>query len=112
VKESKIDRVLNSKNLRKLQCTQRSLERCILGITRIGRKRNTWVRSMTKVADIAERVKKLKWQWAGHIARRTDGREKYWIGIREDVKESERWADESRRMCGVKWMQIAQNRQE
>jgi hypothetical protein len=25
------------------------------------RKRNTWVRSMTKGADIAERVKKLEW---------------------------------------------------
>ncbi|CAH2266778.1 jg14946 [Pararge aegeria aegeria] len=26
------------------------------------------------VTDIAQRVVKLKWQWAGHIARRTDGR--------------------------------------
>jgi hypothetical protein len=46
----------------------------MLGITRRDRKRNTWVKSMTKVADIAERVKKLKWQWPGHIARRMDGR--------------------------------------
>jgi hypothetical protein len=30
-------------------------------ITRSDRKRNTWVTSMTKVADIAERVNKLKW---------------------------------------------------
>ncbi|CAH2259307.1 jg10042 [Pararge aegeria aegeria] len=28
----------------------------------------------TKVTDIAQRVVKLKWQWAGHIARRTDAR--------------------------------------
>jgi hypothetical protein len=46
-----------------------------------------------------------------------DGREKYLNGIREDVKESKvdwgrRWADELRRMCGVEWMQIAQDRQE
>jgi hypothetical protein len=33
----------------------------MLGITRRDRKRNTWVRSMTKVGDIAERVKKSKW---------------------------------------------------
>jgi hypothetical protein len=33
----------------------------MLGITRRDRKRNTSVKSMTKVADIAERVKKLKW---------------------------------------------------
>jgi hypothetical protein len=38
----------------------------MLEIARRDRKRNTFVRSMTKVADIAERVKKLKWQWAGH----------------------------------------------
>jgi hypothetical protein len=33
----------------------------MLGIKKRDRKRNTWVRSVTKVADIAERVKKLKW---------------------------------------------------
>jgi hypothetical protein len=33
----------------------------MLGIIRRYRNRNTWVRSVTKVADIAERVKKLKW---------------------------------------------------
>ncbi|CAH2211102.1 jg18548, partial [Pararge aegeria aegeria] len=26
------------------------------------------------VTDMAQRVAKLKWKWAGHIARRTDGR--------------------------------------
>jgi hypothetical protein len=57
----------------------------MLGITRIYHKRNTWVRSMTKVVDMAERVKKLKWQWAGHSE--NNGRDKYSNGIREDVKE-------------------------
>jgi hypothetical protein len=33
----------------------------MLGITRRDRKRNTWVRGVAKVADTAERVKKLKW---------------------------------------------------
>ncbi|CAH2237465.1 jg12798 [Pararge aegeria aegeria] len=28
----------------------------------------------TRVTDIAQRVAKLKWNWAGHIARRIDGR--------------------------------------
>ncbi|KAI8426806.1 hypothetical protein MSG28_014489 [Choristoneura fumiferana] len=28
----------------------------------------------TRVTDIAKRISSLKWQWAGHIARRTDGR--------------------------------------
>jgi hypothetical protein len=31
---------------------------------------------------------------------------------RKQDRPSGRWADELRRMCGVKWMQIAQDRQE
>jgi hypothetical protein len=33
----------------------------MVGITRSDRKRNTWVRSMTKVGDMVERVKQMKW---------------------------------------------------
>jgi hypothetical protein len=55
----------------------------VLGITSDRKRSNTCVKSVIKVADIAERMKKLKWQ-----------------------------ADELRRMCGVKCMQIAQDRQE
>lgn len=36
--------------------------------------RNEGIRRRTKVTDVAERVSKLKWQLAGHIARRMDGR--------------------------------------
>ncbi|CAH2244109.1 jg5120 [Pararge aegeria aegeria] len=32
------------------------------------------IRRRTRVTDIAQRVAKLKWQWARHLARRTDGR--------------------------------------
>ncbi|CAH2210977.1 jg7376, partial [Pararge aegeria aegeria] len=38
------------------------------------RARNEEIRRRTNVTDIAQQVAKLKWQWAGHIARRTDGR--------------------------------------
>jgi transposase-like protein len=66
--------MLNSRMLRKIQCTQRSVERCMLGITRRNRKRNTyvctWVRSMTKVTDIAERVKNLKWTYTEMLSER------------------------------------------
>ncbi|CAH2240784.1 jg2484 [Pararge aegeria aegeria] len=36
--------------------------------------RNEEIRRRTRVTDIAQRVAKLKWQWAGHIDLRTDGR--------------------------------------
>jgi hypothetical protein len=79
-----------------------------------------YARSMIRSGrSIAERVKKLKWQWAGHIPRRMDGRwtreilEWYPRGCeRKQGRPSKRWADELRRMCEVNWMQIAQDRQE
>ena len=65
---------LTKSELQKLQTTQRNMERCMLGITRKDRKHNTWIREKTGVTDIIKRVKMLKWQWAGHVARRTDSR--------------------------------------
>ncbi|CAH2267228.1 jg14699 [Pararge aegeria aegeria] len=55
----------------------------------------------TRVTDIAQRVEKLKWQWAGHIVRRRDGR---WgpkvlewqsrTGKRSVGRPPTRWADD------------------
>ncbi|CAH2235137.1 jg16128 [Pararge aegeria aegeria] len=36
--------------------------------------RNDEIRRRTKVTGIAQRISKLKWQWAGHVCRRNDGR--------------------------------------
>ena len=36
--------------------------------------RNEEIRRRTKVVDIAQCISKLKWQWAGPIAERADGR--------------------------------------
>ncbi|CAH2248742.1 jg17526 [Pararge aegeria aegeria] len=46
----------------------------MLGIVLRDQIRNEEIRSRTRVTDLAQRVVRLKWQWAGHIARRTDGR--------------------------------------
>ena len=53
---------------------QKGMKRCMLEISKRDRNRNTIIRAQTKVSDIIVRVKKLKWDWAGHIARRQDGR--------------------------------------
>ncbi|CAH2259291.1 jg10036 [Pararge aegeria aegeria] len=50
------------------------MERAMLGISLRDQIRNEEIRRRTRVNDIAQRVAKLKWKWAGHIARRTDGR--------------------------------------
>jgi len=62
------------KRLKRLRVTQTTMERCMLGITMIDRKTNEWIRAQTKVEDVIKSVKKLKREWAGHIARRTDGK--------------------------------------
>ncbi|CAH2237226.1 jg11197 [Pararge aegeria aegeria] len=70
-----------------------------------------------ELTDIAQRVAKLKWQWAGHIVRRRDGR---WgskvlewqprTGKRIVGRRPTRWTDAIRRVAGSRWIQAAQNR--
>ncbi|KAJ8868749.1 hypothetical protein PR048_030289 [Dryococelus australis] len=66
--------ILNCRAKQKLRTAQRGVERAMLGFTRRDRKRADYIRSVTKVRDILERVKTLKWQWAEHIARRRHDR--------------------------------------
>ncbi|CAH2237422.1 jg11277 [Pararge aegeria aegeria] len=46
----------------------------MLGVSLRDRIRNVEIRRRTRVTDIAQRVAKLKWRWAGHIVRRKNGR--------------------------------------
>jgi endonuclease/exonuclease/phosphatase family metal-dependent hydrolase len=103
--------------IRRLKVTQRAMERAMLGISLRDRIRNEAIRSRTKVTDIALRIAKLKWQWAGHIARRTDGR---WggkvlewrprTGRRSVGRPPARWTDDLVKVAGVRWMRVAQDR--
>ncbi|CAH2239460.1 jg21469 [Pararge aegeria aegeria] len=79
--------------------------------------KNEEIRIRTRFTDIAQPVAKLKWQWAGHIARRTDGR---WgvkvlewrpcTGKRSVGQSPTRWTDDIRRVAGSRWRQAAQDR--
>ena len=108
---------LNSKMIQKLRVTQRGMERCMLGISKRDRERNVDIRAKTKISDIIVRVKKLKWNWAGHIARRQDRR---WTKeildwyprdqVRPRGRPNTRWIDEIRQFAGIEWMRIAEDR--
>ncbi|CAH2226067.1 jg24551 [Pararge aegeria aegeria] len=50
------------------------MERAMLGVSLRDRIRNDEIRRRTEVTDLAQRISKFKWQWAGHVCRRTDGR--------------------------------------
>jgi hypothetical protein len=59
----------------------------------------------------------LKWQWAGHISRRTDNR---WgkrilewrprLGKLSVGRTQARWSDDLRRTAGRSWMRVAEDR--
>ncbi|CAH2242593.1 jg14129 [Pararge aegeria aegeria] len=73
--------------IRWLRVIQRAMERAMLGVSLCDRIRNVEIRRRTRVTEIAQRVAKLKWQWAGHIVRRKDGRwaPRVWNGSPELV---------------------------
>jgi hypothetical protein len=87
--------------IRRLNVTQRAMERAMLGVFLCVRIRNDEIRKRTKVTDIARRIADLK--WAGHIGRRTDGR---WggkvlewrprTGRRSVGRPPTRWTDDRR----------------
>ena len=110
---------LNKRMQGKMQTTQRAMERAMIGITRRDRKANEWVREQTGLQDIMTVTRKLKWQWAGHIARLTDNRWTKtiteWIpleGKRKQARPKLRWVDEIRKCAGTMWMRVAGNRVE
>ncbi|CAH2237722.1 jg13474 [Pararge aegeria aegeria] len=51
--------------IRRLRITQRAMERAMLGVPLRDQIRNEEIRRRIRVTDIAQRVAKLKWKWAG-----------------------------------------------
>lgn len=107
----------------KLRVAQRAMERSMIGITLRDRMTNEWLRQQTKVTDVMERIASLKWSWAGHIARRTDGRWTKTImnwrppTTRPRGRPPERWTNGINKYVreikpGTNWQQVAMDRSE
>jgi len=108
---------LNAKMTQKFQAAQRGMEKCMLAITKRDKKKNTELRNRTKVLDIVARVKQLKWNWAGHIARVVDGRWTKevlnWYSRdqkRPKKRPNMRWIDEIIKLAGIGWIKVAEDR--
>ena len=99
----------------KLRTMQRAHERIMLNITWRDRKTAQWIREKTKVRDILETISKLKWNWAGHVARRTDNRWTthimFWTPqghTRNQGRPRTRWRDDLDSFLKY-WHHVAQN---
>ncbi|CAH2235285.1 jg8272 [Pararge aegeria aegeria] len=90
------------------------MERPMLGVSLRDQIRNEEILIRTRVTNIAQRVAKLKWQWVGHIARRTDRRWGLKVEWRPHTckrsvgRPPTRWTDDIRRVAGSRWRQAAQ----
>ncbi|GBP21927.1 Putative uncharacterized transposon-derived protein F52C9.6 [Eumeta japonica] len=94
------------------------MERCILKIKKIQKIRHTDIRQKTKVIDALSHSQKLKWRWAGHIARLSDNRwtrkTTQWtgpLGQRRRGRPNARWADDIIKVAGTQWLRAAENRE-
>ncbi len=108
---------LTKTNIKKLQASQRAMERSWLGIKKKDKIKSMDIRKTTEVKDIAYKVKKLKWKFAGHISRK---KENTWAKIMEEWvpiwrkrprgRPITRWRDEIVKEVGPMWKWLARNR--
>ena len=86
----------------------------MLGIKLIDKVPNLEIRQRTKINDILEEITKLKWKWAGHVARMKDNR---WTvrctewqvrdGRRSKGRPKRRWRDDIQQWLGATWSKKA-----
>ena len=102
---------------KKLAVAQRSMERLLLNITKRDKIRNEIIRCKTGVKDIIERVRCMRGQGAGHVARMSNTG---WAKITSEWTPREvkrvrgrpkrRWRDNIEKVGSSQWMRVAQNR--
>ena len=108
---------LTKSQAKKLQTTQRIMERSIMGIKKSERIPSTHIRKLTKTDDVTYVVRKMKARYAGHVARQDNSRwsKKVTEWTPYDEKRGRgrpitRWRDELDRELGVLWPRATQNR--
>lgn len=106
-----------NKTRNKIISCQRALERSMLSIQKIQKIRHEKIRNISKATDALEQTQRLKWKWAGHVARLQDER---WTkrvtlwsgpkGKRHRGRPHARWEDDITRIAGSNWTETAKDR--
>jgi hypothetical protein len=107
-----------AKMKKRISTCQRGMERSMLKIKKMDKIQNIKIRKITKATNALNYAQKLKWKWAGHVARLDDER---WTvrttlwqgpqGKRTRGRPLTRWEDEIKKTAGPFWMQVAQERE-
>lgn len=109
---------LSLTSIKKLSICQTAMERSMLGTKRSDKIKSVVIRRKTKVFDITQKVRRLKWKWAGHTIR---GKDKWcktileWYpreGHRKRGRPLKRWADDISQIAGKSWFKVARDRHE
>lgn len=111
---------LSEVNAKRISTCQRAMERSILGIKLKDRERNEDIRKKTGIRDALEHARRMKWKWAGHLARYTDHRWSTLVtqwqgpayGSRRRGRPNKRWVDGIRAVAGDSWLNVALDRDE
>ena len=102
--------------VKKLETSQRAMERRMLNVKLKYRIRNTTIRQRTRMTDIVQYVTNTKWKWAGHIAGMKDNRwtirstEWQTEGVRSVGRPKRRWRDDIVGLQGAVWTWTAKDR--
>jgi hypothetical protein len=77
----------------KIKSAQRAMERKMLNFKLLDEVRHTRIREKTKVTDVIDHMSRMKWRWAGHVARMTDWR---WTNdaLNRNQTEKREWEDQ------------------
>lgn len=104
--------------LMKLRRFQRATERSILGLRLKDKVNSKIIRQKTKLIDVVKMACSLKWKWAGHVSRASDGRWServlHWYpreARRPRGRPRRRWRDDIVQVAGPLWTRITKDRQ-
>lgn len=107
----------STKAKRLIVTCQRGMERSMMKIKKIQKIKHSKIRRETKVIDALSQAQKLKWKWAGHVARLQDERWSSEVttwkgpeGKRRRGRPLARWADDVVEIAGPNWVWKAQDR--
>lgn len=101
----------------KIKSNQNRMERSMLKITWKDKMRVSEIKKKTRIADITETIKTLKWSWAGHIIRNDRSWTRditEWIPLekkRNRGRQRKRWTDDFIKEAGNTWTRTTRDRQ-